>query len=145
WCLLLVLVMLGQTTVLYGAAPERCACAPETEISRGAVGEDIAELQRFLQAEKLYDREISGVFDQYTAEAVKALQGRNRMAVTEVLDLPTWQALGRSAATSVTASPPPGDLRVVVDTRYLPLLVLVDGEIFATFPVAIGKRETPTP
>lgn len=145
WCLLLVLIILGQTTVLYGVAPEACACAPETEISLGAVGEDIAELQRFLQAEKLYHQAISGVFDQYTTEAVKAFQRRNRLAITGILDFPTWQALGQSAATTVMANPPPGDLRIIVDTRYLSLLVLVDQEIFATFPVAIGKRETPTP
>ena len=145
WCLLLVLIILGQTTVLYGVAPEGCACAPETEISLGAVGEDIAELQRFLQAEKLYHQAISGVFDQYTTEAVKAFQRRNRLAITGILDFPTWQALGQSAATTVMANPPPGDLRIIVDTRYLSLLVLVDQEIFATFPVAIGKRETPTP
>lgn len=144
-CLLLFLVILWQTTVLYGAVPESCACPPEDELSFGAVGEDIAELQRYLQAEKLYDQAISGVFDRPTAEAVKAFQRRNQLAVTGVLDLQTWQALGQSTATAVTTNPPPGDLRIIVDTRYLTLLVLVDHEIFATFPVAIGKRETPTP
>ncbi|NLC53809.1 MAG: hypothetical protein GX770_07575, partial [Firmicutes bacterium] len=138
WRLLLVLIMLGQTTVLYGVVPESCACAPETEISLGAAGEDIAELQRFLQAEKLYDQEVSGVFDQHTTEAVKEFQRRNQLAVTGILDIPTWQALGQSTATTVTANPPPGDLRIIVDTRYLSLLVLVDQEIFASFPVAIG-------
>ena len=120
WCLLLVLIILGQTTVLYGVAPEGCACAPETEISLGAVGEDIAELQRFLQAEKLYHQAISGVFDQYTTEAVKAFQRRNRLAITGILDFPTWQALGQSAATTVMANPPPGDLRIIVDTVICP-------------------------
>ncbi|NLM37648.1 MAG: L,D-transpeptidase family protein [Firmicutes bacterium] len=145
WCWLLVMIILGQTTVLHGEAPESCACDPEPVISPGAVGKDIAELQRFLQTEKLYDREISGVFDHYTAEAVKAFQRRNRLATTGILDFPTWQALGQSAATTVATNPPPGDLRVVVDTRYFTLYVLVDGEVFTSFPVAIGKRETPTP
>ena len=145
WCWLLVLIILGQTTVLYGEAPESCGCAPETVISLGAVGEDIAELQRFLQAEKLYHQEISGVFDEHTTEAVKAFQRRNGLAITGILDLPTWQALGQTAATTVMANPPPGDLRIIVDTSYFTLYVLVDHEIFAKFPVAIGKRETPTP
>jgi len=131
--------------VLYGAGPDCCPCPPETEIVPGAAGEDIAELQRFLKNEKLYDRSISGVFDPATMEAVKAFQRKNHLAVTGKVDLPTWQALGASTATPVTTTPPPGDLRLIVDTAALSLHVLVDGEIFASFPVAIGKRETPTP
>jgi peptidoglycan hydrolase-like protein with peptidoglycan-binding domain len=145
WCLLLLLAFSWQTTVLCGAAPDSCGCPPETEITLGAVGEDIAELQRFLRNEKLYAQEISGVFDGATREAVKAFQRRNHLTVTGNMDLPTWQALGQSTATAVATTPPPGDLCIIVDTTYLSLLVLVDQEVFARFPVAIGKRETPTP
>ncbi|NLW59880.1 MAG: L,D-transpeptidase family protein [Firmicutes bacterium] len=144
WCLLLFFVLCWQP-VLFGAAPGGCACPPETEITLGAAGEDIAELQRFLKNERLYDRLITGVFDAETMEAVKAFQRKNHLTVTGMVDLPTWQALGQSTATAVTTMPPPGDLRIIVDTTYLSLLVLVDQEIFASFPVAIGKRETPTP
>ncbi len=144
WCLLLLLVLCWQTA-LYGAAPESCACQSETEITLGAIGEDIAELQRFLKNENLYNGLISGVFDAATMEAIKAFQRKNNLTVTGKVDLPTWQALGQSTATAVTTMPPPGDLRIIVDTTYLSLLVLVDQEIFASFPVAIGKRETPTP
>ena len=144
WCLLLFFVLCGQMA-LDGAESGGCACPPEAEIVFGAAGEDIAELQRFLKNEKLYDRPISGVYDAATVEAVKAFQRKNKLAVTGKVDLPTWQTLGESTATPVTTTPPPGDLRIVVDTTYLSLYVLVDGEIFARFPVAIGKRETPTP
>jgi len=145
WILLFFTVLFWLTTVPCGASPERCACPPETEIILGAAGDDITELQRFLTNEKLYDQALSGVYDQATAAAVQAFQKRNHLPITGKVDVPTWQALGQRMVTTVTTNPPPGDLRIVIDTRYLSLLVLVDQEIFAQFPVAIGKRETPTP
>jgi lipoprotein-anchoring transpeptidase ErfK/SrfK len=145
WGLLIFLVLFWPTMFLCGAAPEWCACPLETEITLGTTGEDITELQRFLTNENLYDQSLSGIYDQATAAAVQAFQKRNQLPVTGNVDVLTWQALGQTMATTVTTNPPPGDLRIVIDTRYLSLMVLVDQEIFAQFPVAIGKRETPTP
>lgn len=127
------------------AAAERCACPDETELFLGVEGEDVTELQRFLKNENLYFRELSGVFDAATREAVNSFQKRNGLPVTGKVDIATWRFLGQSVATPVLSTPPPGDLRIIVDTIFLTLTILVDNQPFASFPVAIGQRETPTP
>ena len=141
-----VIIVLSLELILScRAASDRCACSPEIEITLGASGEDIRELQRFLKGENLFFQEPTGIFDLLTMEAVKGFQKRNSLAVTGKVDLSTWRVLGQLMATTVSTTPPPGDLRVIIDTDYLTLTVLVDKQPFASFPVAIGKRETPTP
>ena len=110
-----------------------------------AVGEDILELQSFLKKENLYTTELSGIYDFPTVEAIKHFQKRNYLPITGRVDANTWQFLGQVMATTVSTTPPPGDLHIIIDTKYRQLTVLVDKQPFATFPVAIGKLETPTP
>ena len=102
--------------------------------------------QTYLMQLKLYSGPCHGRYNEQTARAVRALQRRHGLTVNGVMDEPTWAVLGGLAlGQPVTAPPPAGDLRIVVDTGTLTLTVLVDGQPFKSFPVAIGKRETPSP
>ncbi|NLW56292.1 MAG: L,D-transpeptidase family protein [Firmicutes bacterium] len=145
WKILFFVSVLFLIAVPGWAATERCACPNEIELTLGAEGEDVTELQRFLKNENLYFHEISGVFDAATREAVNSFQRKNGLPATGKVDFATWNLLGQSATTPVLTNPPPGDLRIIVDLKYLTLTVLVDNQPFASFPVAIGKRETPSP
>jgi len=145
WVLSFLLGLFLVSVIPGWAAGERCACPDEIELAWGLQGRMFAELQRFLKNENLYFHEISGVFDAETREAVNSFQRKNGLPVTGKVDLATWGVLGQRAATPVLTTPPPGDLRIIVDLKYLTLTVLVDNQPFASFPVAIGKRETPSP
>jgi peptidoglycan hydrolase-like protein with peptidoglycan-binding domain len=145
WYRIIFVILILSVNFSCWAEINSCACASETEIALGAMGEDIKELQSFLKRENLYTAEVSGTYDLLTVEAVKRFQKRNYLPITGRVDSITWQFLGQVMATTVSTTPPPGDLHVIIDTTYRQLIVLVDKYPFATFPVAIGKFETPTP
>lgn len=145
WYQIIFVILILSVNLCCWAEINSCACASETEIALGAMGEDIKELQSFLKRENLYTAEVSGAYDLLTVEAVKRFQKRNYLPITGRVDSITWQFLGQVMATTVSTTPPLGDLHVIIDTTYRQLIVLVDKHPFATFPVAIGKFETPTP
>lgn len=123
-----------------------CSCLPEAELSLGMESEDVLELQKFLRSRGYFSQELSGIYNQKTARAVELFQNEGGLPVTGKVDESTWRLIGRmNPEEPVTTAPPPGELVVIVDTKDLTLTILVDKQPFKVFPVAIGKRETPTP
>lgn len=128
------------------AAVTDCGCLHEVELTMGAAGEDVLGLQRFLKERGFFQGEITGIFDLPTRQAVERFQKANNLKVTGKVDACTWSCIGNlHSEDPVSSTPPPGDLKIVVDIKYRTLTVLVDGRPFKSFPVAIGKPETPTP
>lgn len=149
-CLMyLLLLVLIIDTAPADALGRRCNCEDEPRLSMGknkAASKDLRELQTYLKHLKLYSGNCHGIFDGQTAQSICGFQKRRGLAVTGIVDKATWSALGDSVlGQPVTALPPAGNLRIVVDTGTLTLTVLLDGQPFKSFPVAIGKRETPSP
>ncbi len=127
-------------------AEGECPCPPELEIGAGMEGPDVLEIQYYLKNLGFYSRELSGVFDQATAEAVKRFQQANNLPATGKIDGLTWQLFGwLSPGDPVAVNPPPGNIELLIDTDFMSLTVLVDGRPFQSFPVGLGKPSTPTP
>lgn len=127
-----------------------CDCPPEMVIKPGSAssadGEDIKQIQVLLQKLGLFRGRCDGRFNAETVRALKAYQRAKHIKETGFIDGPTWESIGNSIRSQlVTIKPPSENVRLIIDTRNLSLTVLVDGQPFKEFPVAIGKRETPTP
>lgn len=123
-----------------------CSCPPEVELSLGIKSQDVWGLQEFLQSKGYFSQEPSGIYDQKTARAVELFQSKGGLPVTGKVDKGTWRLIGRmNPEEPVTTALPPGELLVIVDTKDLTLTILVDRQPFKVYPVAIGKRETPSP
>lgn len=136
--------------LLIAAEGERCDCPPESVIGPEtwsiSFGTELADLQRFLARMGYYHGPVSGRFDAETTQAIKKFQRVNGLEETGIVDGPTWEALGDSVhGTPVIMKPPSDNIRLVIDLSYLSLTVLVDDQPFQSFPVAVGKFETPSP
>lgn len=123
-----------------------CGCLPDPELTLGMENEDVYGLQNFLLNQGFFPQKPTGYYDRQTMQGVKLFQAACGLPVTGRVDVKTWRAIGNSnGGEPVSTSPPPGNLVVIVDIQYLTLTVFVDGQPFKSFPVAIGKRETPSP
>ena len=131
------------------AVESSCGCPSEPILQAGEQGvgfHELRELQTLLKSLGVYKGEINGVYDTGTEKAIRLFQRTQDLKVTGIIDVETWNAIGDSAmGTPVSTAPPPGDMTILVDAHALTLTVLVDKQPFKTFPVAIGKRETPSP
>lgn len=148
--ILICIIGIGLFTPGRSTASDCCDCPPEAVIKPGPdsrpYAEDIKQLQLYLRQLGLYRGLCDGKFTVATSRSLKTYQRMNRLPETGIIDALTWETIGKSTRTlHVTVQPPSANLRLIVDTRNLTLTVLVDGEPFREFPVAIGKRETPTP
>lgn len=132
------------------AQDQRCQCPPENIVinsqSRALNPREISEIQTFLRDLGLYAGEIHGRFDRRTITAVRRFQRNHGLPTSGNIDGPTWSALGDCVGgRPVSTALPSGELRLLIETNALTLTVLIDNQPFKTFPVAIGKRETPSP
>ncbi|MGB0562792.1 MAG: peptidoglycan-binding protein, partial [Spirulinaceae cyanobacterium] len=62
-------------------------------ITRGMEGEVVEELQTLLQRAKVYDGEVTGIFDEATEQAVADFQSQNELEPTGSLDVQTYDVL----------------------------------------------------
>jgi hypothetical protein len=144
-----LLTLISFTSNCVWAEGNSCGCPPEPVLQAGEQGiglHELRELQTLLKKIGVYQGEINGVYEADTEKAIRLFQSRHGLKATGIIDAETWNALGDSVAgTPVSSAPPPGDMAILVDVHTLTLTVLVDKQPFKTFPVAIGKRETPSP
>lgn len=104
------------------------------------------DLQNFWVKSSLYDGTPNGYFDQTMEKAVKKFQRIHRLTVNGILDYTTWQAIGASMDKKPSyQEPPQGRIEIMVDVDSLTLTILVDRKPYRSFPVAIGKIDTPSP
>jgi len=102
----------------------------ESEIVKGAKGEDVARLQQRLKSTKVYRGKITGTFDKKTTKAVKAYQRQRKLKRTGRVDEATLTAMVG---------------RIVVNLEQRKLRLIQDGNVVKTYRVAIGTAAHPTP
>jgi lipoprotein-anchoring transpeptidase ErfK/SrfK len=110
-------------------------------------GEDVLEVQKMLLGLGFLKSYGSGVYDQNTYEAVKEFQLSQGIKPDGVVNDMIWNTLGRAVepVSSKVLPPPRGKISIIIDTSRRKLTVFSDGEPYKTFPVALGKLETPSP
>lgn len=112
-------------------------------------GADVGELQDRLAVLGYYEGPFDWIYSEGLATAVRALQRRLGLAETGVVTASLWASLGgqdeEESAVTVPATPPNGEARIVIDTEKCLLYLYFDDTLYAKFPVAVGKSESPTP
>lgn len=144
-------------TLLWTYSPalskERCNCSGENRTliytSPPLQGQDVIELQFRLAQLGYYFGPLTGVYDWSTFRAVTNFQRHRGLFASGEVNLSLWEVLRgdiHPTAQAVTPGPPAGSsLKILVDTEKLRLYLLVDGQIFREYPIAIGKYSTPSP
>lgn len=154
--LLTILLMVLTITTGAGSEPQRncCHCPPEPVLYPARQPQYDAllyELQKYWAGFALYQGQPNGLFDRTMVKAVQSFQKLHHLTVSGKIDRKTWRAIG---AVTGTNSPrvgervrkhPSGRLEILVDLNALTLTILADGRPFRSFPVAIGKLDTPSP
>lgn len=111
-------------------------------------GEAVWLLQARLK-ELGYDITPNGVYSSTTSSVVRLFQVANGLEDTGVVNEEVWKALMQSefAEACLTEDKKPLDGRVVIEIETTKLLLTVyqDGQEVARYPVAVGKRSTPSP
>ncbi|MDH7480167.1 MAG: peptidoglycan-binding protein, partial [Syntrophomonadaceae bacterium] len=110
---------------------------------------EIQGLQTRLRELGYYAGKAHGVLDAVTLKALKWFKRDQGLPAKEVVDEETWRRLAETYETAA-ANPggeelPRGEVKLVVEVAARKLTVLSDGEPFCSFPVAVGKKNTPTP
>ncbi|KYH33866.1 L,D-transpeptidase family protein [Neomoorella mulderi] len=145
-------IMLTGAPVAAGA-PGPCPCSGEERLLRltdpPMRGLDVSDLQLRLAQLGYYIGPLNGVYDGATNRAVVNFQKDRGLTPRGQVGPATWLALAQGASISSNASgkaPPEGkNLKVIVDTGRLVLTILVEGQVFRQYPVAIGKYTSPSP
>lgn len=110
---------------------------------------EIKEVQKILTDLELYRGRIDGIYGSKTESAVKKLQNSYGVKPTGVMDLDDYrilaQAYEKTLKTSTSNSKPKGDVKILIVLDERTLYVIEDDQVFASFPVAIGERDTPSP
>jgi peptidoglycan hydrolase-like protein with peptidoglycan-binding domain len=153
--LLVVFITLSLTPALpvLAAAPGPCSCCPEERVLQLSdpplTGCDVSDLQLRLAQLGYYIGPWHGSFDPATHRAVVNFQKEHGINPLGQVGAATWHALARDippVATATTAAPPADkSLKVIIDTDRLVLTILVDGQAWRQYPVAIGKYTSPSP
>lgn len=149
--LILTALIINLTLILNptsAAEPHCCHCQSEPILSRTERAEHqelLYALQEYWKRLSLYNATPNGRFDRTMEQAVINFQKERRLKATGVIDHDTWQAIGSLEAGPSIDNLPPGRVEVLVELNSLTLTILVDRKPFRSFPVAIGKLETPSP
>lgn len=138
--------------MIYAASSQgRCLCPAENNVIGGPSKhqrdpKEICDLQSFLKDLGFYFGPVHGKYDGKTIEAIRRFQHKHRLRATGVIDSATWLALGDSVkGHPVSTTLPAGEVRILIETDKLRLTVLINNEPFRSFPIAVGKRQTPSP
>lgn len=144
----LTFVLMLTSIPVFSSGLHCCHCQSEPILSRTEHSEHqelLHALQEYWKGLSLYNATPNGRFDRTMEQAVINFQKVRHLKVTGVIDRETWQAIGSLEAEPSIGNLPPGRVEVLVELNSLTLTVLVDKKPFRSFPVAIGKLETPSP
>lgn len=112
------------------------------------VGTDVVELQERLKELGFYQGVIDGIYDFEVQAAVKDFQIDNGLNPNGMVEDFLWLRLSDNdvpVAGKDKQDAPQGEVKIIVDTFRLRLIVLDDNEPFMVFPIAIGRSSTPSP
>lgn len=105
-------------------------------------GPDVLNVQQRLSELGYYTGEINGVYDKATAEAVRAFQTAFGLTADGVVGPLTWEAIGLGEEAEEFYDP---TYEIFVDLDQKQLTLASMGQIIRTWPVGVGKPETPSP
>lgn len=111
-------------------------------------GQDIKEIQVQLQQLGFYNDFINGVYDKNMEKAVRDFQKSEGLLKDGVVGPKTIAKLAQiyeAPVSSHDTEKPTGQITIAIDTIERQLIVFSDGKPYKSFPVAVGKFETPTP
>ena len=133
---------------LFASKPHCCHCQSEPVLSRTEETPHrdlLYALQDYWKSLSLYNAAPNGCFDRTMEEAVINFQKKHHLKATGVIDRNTWQAIGYLGTETSIRQFPAGQVEVLVELNSLTLTILANRKPFRSFPVAIGKLETPSP
>ena len=142
--LLFILFLLAPSMFASAAVLYQCGDLLDCELT-------IEELQIALARLGYYQPPITGKDNGATTKALKAFQKAAGLTVDGIVKAADWQKLAELTELKATQAahkklaPPDGEVCVVLDTFRCKLIVLNDGKPYAQFPVAIGKKDNPSP
>lgn len=105
-------------------------------------GIDVENVQQRLRELGYYEGEIDGIYDKEMAEVVRDYQEAQGLMADGVVGPDTWNAIGLSEEYLEYFD---SSFTITIDLQKFLLTLKEGGTTTATFPVAIGKPETPTP
>lgn len=124
-------------------------CGPQRDLrleQPPLTGSDVAELQERLSRLGYYQGSIDWIYDEQVVSAVRAFQRATGLDEDGIVDDAVWSALDDEHDTAfVTLGKPSGKPLIVIDIDKRRLRLYFDQNLFATFAVAVGKPDTPTP
>lgn len=113
-------------------------------------GPDVLHAQRRLKDLGFFSGPVNGTFGPETDAAVRAFQSRNGLQVDGIIGPDTWSALNEMSVAAaprarlqVFKAPQRYQITISVDQKILNLRQ--NGALVRSWPVAVGKPETPTP
>lgn len=111
--------------------------------------DEVIELQEALYMLGFYQDSPTGIFDEKTALAVRSFQKYTGIASDGIIKYHVWLKLAKETekliADNKKMSPPTGKVHLVIDAFKRRLLVFNNDEVYAQFPIAIGKYNSPSP
>jgi len=105
-------------------------------------GPDVRNVQERLTDLGYYEGEVSGVYDKATAQAVQAFQEAFGITADGVVGPVTWEAIGLGEEASQFFN---DQYEIFVDLDQKLLTLSERGRIVKSWPVGVGKQETPSP
>lgn len=124
-------------------------CGPERDLRPSSPpqrGADVGELQERLSKLGYYRGPHDWTYNSQLIAAVRAFQRDHGLDEDGVVDETVWYALdSHREAAFVAVGKPEGEPLIVIDIDRRTLSLYFDGALYATFPVAVGKPESPTP
>lgn len=124
-------------------------CGPERDLRPSSPpqrGADVGELQERLSKLGYYRGPQDWTYNPQLVAAVRAFQRDHGLDEDGVVDEAVWYALdNHREAAFVALAAPTGEPLIVIDIDRRNLSLYFDGTLYATFPVAVGKPESPTP
>jgi L,D-transpeptidase ErfK/SrfK len=113
-------------------------------------GYDVEELQERLAQLGYYQGGLSGIYDEKTQACVKRFHLDCGMEDIPIVTLKTWEALAVGVRlpqkkTDLVGKSLDGEVNIIIDKYQNSLVIYKDNEAVKSYPVAIGKNNTPTP
>ncbi len=92
-----------------------------------------------------YNIEADGIYGRKTAAAVKAFQEKSKLTPDEVVDPNTWNLLYLASLSGLDAPAESSMPSISIDVVKRKLTFIAPDNTRKVYPVAVGKKQTPTP